>query len=69
MAIQALIPYALAAYGGYQGYKSAKDSGASGIGRLLGAAGGAYGGYTLGNMIPGVQAAPFTSLFSTVPRS
>jgi hypothetical protein len=65
MAIQALIPYALAAYGGYQGYKSAKDSGASGIGRLLGAAGGAYGGYTLGNMIPGVQAAPFTSLFST----
>lgn len=65
MAIQALIPYALAAYGGYQGYQSAKDSGASGIGRLLGAAGGAYGGYTLGNMIPGVQAAPFTSLFST----
>ena len=45
----ALIPYALAAYGGYKGYQSAKDSGASGIGRLLGAAGGAYGGYTLGS--------------------
>ena len=44
-----LIPYALAAYGGYKGYKSAKDAGASGIGRLLGAAGGAYSGYTLGS--------------------
>ena len=43
------IPYALAAYGGYKGYQSAKDAGASGIGRLLGAAGGAYGGYTLGS--------------------
>ncbi len=45
----ALIPYALAAYGGYQGYRGAKESGASGIGRLLGAAGGAYSGYTLGS--------------------
>jgi hypothetical protein len=43
------LPYALAAYGGYKGYKSAKESGASGIGRLLGAATGAYGGYTLGS--------------------
>jgi hypothetical protein len=43
------LPYALAAYGGYKGYKGAKDSGASGIGRLLGAAAGAYGGYTLGS--------------------
>ena len=42
------LPYALAAYGGYKGYQGAKDSGASGIGRLLGAAGGAYGGYQLG---------------------
>ena len=36
MAIQALIPYALAAYGGYQGYRGAKESGASGLGRILG---------------------------------
>jgi hypothetical protein len=49
MAIQALIPYALAAYGGYKGYQGAKEAGASGLGRLLGAAGGAYGGYTLGS--------------------
>ena len=42
------LPYALAAYGGYQGYRQAKDAGASGIGRLLGAAGGAYTGYNLG---------------------
>jgi len=57
----ALIPYAMAAYGGYKGYQGAKQSGASGIGRLLGAAGGAYGGYTLGStglsMFPGSQAA------------
>jgi hypothetical protein len=56
----ALIPYALAAYGGYKGYKGAKDAGASGIGRLLGAAGGAYSGYTLGStgmsMFPGSAA-------------
>ena len=54
------LPYALAAYGGYKGYQSAKDAGASGIGRLLGAAGGAYGGYTLGSaglsMFPGSAA-------------
>ena len=54
------LPYALAAYGGYKGYQSAKDAGASGIGRLLGAAGGAYGGYTLGSagmsMFPGSTA-------------
>ena len=55
------LPYAMAAYGGYKGYQQAKDSGASGIGRLLGAAGGAYGGYSLGttglSMFPGSQAA------------
>ena len=55
-----LLPYALAAYGGYQGYKGAKDSGASGLGRLFGAATGAYGGYTLGttglSMFPGSAA-------------
>ena len=44
MAIQALIPYALAAYGGYRGYRGAKESGASGMGRLLGTAAGAYTG-------------------------
>jgi len=49
MPIQALIPYALAAYGGYQGYRGAKDSGASGLGRILGGLTGAYGGYTLGS--------------------
>jgi len=43
-----MIPYILAAYGGYKGYKNAKNSGASGLGRLFGAAAGAYGGYTLG---------------------
>ena len=56
-----LLPYALAAYGGYQGYQGAKDRGASGIGRLLSAAGGAYGGYSLGatglNLFPGSEAA------------
>jgi hypothetical protein len=59
MAIQ-FLPYALAAIGGYKGYKSAKDAGASGIKRLLGAAAGAYGGYTLGStgmsMFPGSAA-------------
>ena len=49
MAIQALIPYALAAYGGYKGYQGAKDSGASGLGRILGGLTGAYTGYTLGS--------------------
>ena len=43
-----MIPYILAAYGGYRGYKQAKKAGASGLGRLFGAAAGAYGGYTLG---------------------
>ena len=64
------LPYALAAYGGYQGYRQAKDAGASGIGRLLGAAGGAYGGYTLGSaglsaFAPGVQQIPAASLFAS----
>ena len=53
MPIQALLPYALAAYGGYQGYRGAKESGASGLGRILGGLTGAYGGYTLGSMVPG----------------
>jgi len=50
MAIQALLPYALAAIGGYQGYRGAKEQGASGLGRLFGAAAGAYGGYNLGQV-------------------
>jgi len=50
----ALIPYALAAYGGYQGYRSARDTGAGGLGQILGGATGAYTGYSLGNMVPGV---------------
>ncbi len=51
-------PLAIAAalYGGYQGYKGAKRSGASGLGRLFGAAAGAYGGYNLAGMLPGVSA-------------
>ena len=42
---------ALAIYGGYQGYKSSKKAGASGLGRILGTAIGAYGGYNLGTGI------------------
>jgi hypothetical protein len=56
----ALLPYVLGAYGGYQGYRGAKESGASGLGRLLGGAVGAYGGYTLGSMAPG--AVPYSQL-------
>jgi hypothetical protein len=64
------LPYALAAYGGYQGYKGAKQQGASGIGRLLGTAAGAYGGYTLGTaglntFAPGVQQIPAASIFAS----
>ena len=50
------IAVAAALYGGYSGYRNAKKSGASGIGRLFGAAAGAYGGYNLAGMIPGVSA-------------
>jgi len=59
-------PLAIAAalYGGYRGYQGAKDSGASGLGRLFGAAAGAYGGYNLSGMVPGVNAPAVTSLFS-----
>ena len=56
MPIQALLPYALAAYGGYQGYRGAKESGASGLGRILGGLTGAYTGYNLAGMVPGVSA-------------
>ena len=64
------LPYALAAYGGYKGYRGAKDAGASVLGRLFGAAAGAYGGYTLGSaglstFAPGVQQIPASSLFAS----
>jgi hypothetical protein len=42
---------ALAIYGGYQGYKSSKKAGANTLGRILGTAIGAYGGYNLGTGI------------------
>ena len=45
MAFQALIPYALAAYGGYKGYQASKDAGGSGLQRLLAGATGAFLGY------------------------
>jgi len=61
------LPQALAALGAIQGFRSAKDSGVSGIGRLLGAAGGAFGGYNLAGMIPGVN--PVTTLPFTGGRN
>jgi len=60
MAIQALIPYALAAYGGYRGYKDSKDQGITGINRLLNTAIGAYGGYSLGTTGLNAFASPET---------
>ncbi len=59
-------PLAIAAalYGGYKGYKGAKDSGASGLGRIFGAAMGAYGGYNLAGMVPGVSTPAVSSLFA-----
>ena len=60
-------PLAIAAalYGGYRGYRGAKDAGASGLGRLFGTAAGAYGGYNLAGMVPGVSAPSPMSLFKT----
>jgi hypothetical protein len=55
MAWQAIVPYALAAYGGYKGYKGSKDAGGSGLQRLLAGATGAYLGYQGGQMLPTVQ--------------
>ena len=46
----ALIPYALAAYGGIQGYKGARQSGVGGLGSLVHGALGAYTGYNLGQL-------------------
>jgi hypothetical protein len=70
MAWQAIVPYALAAYGGYKGYKASKEAGGSGLQRLLAGATGAALGYYGGSKIPGVQASigtaggftPFTQL-------
>ena len=53
----AFLPKALAVLGGVQGFRSARQAGASGLGQILGAATGAFGGYNLGSMIPGVSAA------------
>jgi hypothetical protein len=60
-------PLAIAAalYGGYRGYRGAKDAGASGLGRLFGAAAGAYSGYNLAGMVPGVSAPSVTSLLGS----
>jgi len=63
-------PLAIAAalYGGYRGYRGAKEAGASGLGRLFGAAAGAYGGYNLAGMVPGVSApSPMSLLGSKNP--
>jgi hypothetical protein len=55
---------ALAIYGGYQGYKSSKKAGASGLGRILGTAIGAYGGYNLGTGIGSLMSAAPTAATS-----
>jgi len=54
------LPYALGALGAYQGYQGARQGGASGLGRLLGAAGGALGGYQLGQVGGFAKEAGFT---------
>ena len=73
----ALIPYALAAYGGIQGYQGARQQGVGGLGSLIQGALGAYGGYSLGSaglgMFPGSTAAtqfasmPLTQRLSGLP--
>jgi hypothetical protein len=64
----ALIPYALAAYGGIQGYQGARQQGVGGLGSLVHGALGAYGGYSLGSagmgMFPGSAA---TKAFASMP--
>ena len=62
------LPKALAVLGGVQGFRSARQAGATGLGQILGAASGAFGGYNLGSMIPGVSQNPITSrIMSAVP--
>ena len=73
----ALIPYALAAYGGISGYKGAREAGVGGLGSLVQGALGAYGGYSMGSagmgMFPGSQAAqkfaamPLTQSLTRLP--
>ena len=64
----ALIPYALAAYGGIQGYQGARQQGVGGLGSLVRGALGAYTGYSLGStgmsMFPGSAA---TQSFAAMP--
>ena len=52
-------PLAIAAaiYGGYRGLRDSRRAGASGINQLLSTAAGAFGGFNLGNMIPGFNPA------------
>ena len=52
MSLFALVPYALAAYGGYKGYRASKDAGGSPLQRLLAGATGAFLGYQGGKMVP-----------------
>ena len=62
------LPKALGVLGGIQGFRSARQAGATGLGQILGAASGAFGGYNLGQMIPGVSQNPITSrVMSAVP--
>ena len=73
----ALLPYALAAYGGIQGYQGARQQGVGGLGALARGALGAYTGYSLGStgmgMFPGSAATqafaamPLTQRLSTLP--
>lgn len=66
----ALIPYALAAYGGISGYKGAREAGVGGLGSLVQGALGAYGGYNLGStgmsLFPGSAA---TKAFASMPMT
>ena len=66
----ALIPYALAAYGGIQGYRGAREQGISGLGSLIQGGIGAFSGYNLGQLGGIAKAAGFgTSVptFANIP--
>ena len=65
----ALIPYALAAYGGVQGYRGAREQGISGLGSLIHGGIGAYGGYNLGQMGGFAKGAGFGTTVPTFGQS
>jgi hypothetical protein len=67
MAFQALLPYALAAYGGYKGYKASKDAGGSGLQRLLATGTGAFLGYQGGKMFAGPEFGTTVPSFTQLP--